>query len=520
MATGFFSGRVLLLRWPALMSLSYFGSTSLRHRPCLKMPHAEVVSMRKLSLLTASVCLAVSSQAAVAVDGTRPFNLTAGAPQIAAPAEEMLDAQVRQFGFEPDNEAGQVTKRWLIQIATDPAWRKVMASSSDKPGDNGSVMNRLGAALSARERETLLRLLLRVMSGLRPEQCSKMHGGDGPPVGANVLSAKQLNALLTLLNTAVQRTAHTEGPTESYSIAQALNADSTVEMLSEAELRKNKEITASEMQDTPAIFEGKHACIAALATIRSILEAPEPTRTVATWDFLSSPWHGLASQHVLQTAEHYANSEFGLNRLPTQLASRLPAPGSRPVGFRSVVVEGEWENPSHPQFEGRYRKTYWNLHNSGAVATFLSRADADKEVVWGYFQTEFGFAGLRDQEVGTGVRILPPQVFPASQFSMASETHFVPEPNSSFRIPATQPSTEGVRDYRCESYGKYPASKVFRDLKGDAVDVSCQAVSGTGATKYQIREAYLFDYSISVRLFEVDKDGLTMSRIRSVTVTQ
>jgi hypothetical protein len=141
------------------------------------MPRAEVVSMSKLSLLTASVCLLVSSQAAVAVDRTRPFTVTTGAPQIAAPAEEMLDAQVRQFGFEPNSEAGQVTRRWLLQIATDPAWRKVMASSSGKPGDNGSVMNRLGAALSPRERETLLRLVLSVMSGLRPAQCSKMHGG-------------------------------------------------------------------------------------------------------------------------------------------------------------------------------------------------------------------------------------------------------------------------------------------------------------------------------------------------------
>ena len=61
---------------------------------------------------------------------------------------------------------------------------------------------------------------------------------------------------------------------------------------------------------------------------------------------------------------------------------------------------------------------------------------------------------------------------------------------------------------------------MFRDLKGDAVDVSCQAVTGTGVTKYQVREAYLYDYSISVRLFEIDKDGLTMSRIRNVAVTQ
>ncbi|AXL53313.1 hypothetical protein DSC91_006682 [Paraburkholderia caffeinilytica] len=478
--------------------------------------------MRRILFLVAGGCLLLSNQVALALDGAQQNTSAPAAPQIAAPPEAMLDAQVSKLGFEPNSEAGKVARKWVVQIATDPDWSKVMAPPSGQPGDSSrnGITNRFGANLSPHERETLLRLFLGVVSGLKPEQCERMFGGEGPPVGSNPLSAKQLGELLTLLNSAVKKGAHGDAPRESYSIAQALDADSTAEMRTEAELRKSRDITASEMQDIPAILKGKHACIAASAMFRSLLALPEPVRTVATWDFLSSPWHGTASQHVLQTAEHYANSEFGLDKLPTQLASRLPAAGSRPLSFRSAVVEGEWENPSHPQFDGRYRKTYWNLRNSGAVATFLSRADADKEIVWGHFQTEFGFAGLRGQEVGTGIRILPPQVFPASQFSMANESNFVPQPNSSFRIPATQPSTEDVRDYQCETYGKYPASRVFRDLTGDAVDVSCQAVSSTGASKYQIREAYLYDYSISVRLFEIDKDGLTFSRIRNVTVTQ
>ena len=479
--------------------------------------------MRILPYLAVGVCALLSNQAALAVDGASSYTFTPATPQVVTPPEAMLDAQVRNLGFEPNSDAGKLAKKWVVQIATDPDWKSVMAHASGRPGDkssNDGGMSGFGANLSPQEREALLRLFLGVVSGLKPEQCERMFGGEGPPVGSNILSARQLYALMTLLNSAVKRSAHSDAPKESYSIAQALDADGALEMHLEAMLRKNKEISASEMEDMPAILKGKHACIAASAMLRSFLEAPEPTRTVATWDFLSSPWHGTASQHVLQTAEHYANSEFDLNKLPAQLASRLPAAGSRPLGFRSVVVEGDWENRSRPEFDARYRKTYWNLHNSGAVATFLSRADADKELVWGFFQTEFGFAGLRVQEVGTGIRILPPEVFPASQFSMASESNFVPQPNSSFRIPATQPSIEDVRDYQCETYGKYPASKVFPDLKGDAVDVSCQAVSGTGSTKHQIREAYLVDYSISVRLFEIDKDGLTMSRIRSVTVTQ
>jgi hypothetical protein len=115
---------------------------------------------------------------------------------------------------------------------------------------------------------------------------------------------------------------------------------------------------------------------------------------------------------------------------------------------------------------------------------------------------------------------LPPAVFPASDFAEVSESNFVPQPHRSFRLPVTQPSTDHVRNAECETYGKYPASTVAPNLTGDAVDVSCQAISNTGAMKYQVREAYLYDYSISVRLFEIDKYGLTVSRIRNVTVTQ
>ena len=435
----------------------------------------------------------------------------------------MLDAEVRKLGFEPSSDAGTVAKRWLVQTLTDPDWRKILAPTSRPSGNspaNNNPATSLGATLSPHERETVLRIFLAAVSGLQPEQCGQMAGQRGTSVPPNILSAKQLDALLTLLNSAVKRSARGGVPKESYSVAQALDADSTVEKRTEAELRENKEITASEMQDMPAISKGKHACIAASTVFRSMLEVPEPDRTVASWDFLSSPWHGTATQHVLQTAEQYAMSEFGLDKLPAQIAARLPAADSRPLAFRTVVVQGEWENRSHPEYDGRYRKTYWNLHNSGAVATFLSRDDADAEVVWGYFQTEFGFAGLKDQEIGTGIRILPPKAFPVSQFSTVSESNFVPQPNGSFRIPATQPSTDHVRDYQCETYGRYPASNVFRDLKGDAVDVSCRAVSDTGSTEYQVREAFLYDYGISVRLFEIDSYGLTLSSIRNVTVTR
>lgn len=43
---------------------------------------------------------------------------------------------------------------------------------------------------------------------------------------------------------------------------------------------------------------------------------------------LSSPWHHTAVQHVLDTAEKYAASEFDLEKLPHQLLTRLPAAGS------------------------------------------------------------------------------------------------------------------------------------------------------------------------------------------------
>lgn len=139
---------------------------------------------------------------------------------------------------------------------------------------------------------------------------------------------------------------------------------------------------------------------------------------------------------------------------------------------------------------------------------------------YGRFVTEFGFVELREQEVGSTIRILPPEVFPALQSSMVNGDGFVVKPNASFIVPATQPSADHVRDYRCETYGKYPASRVFPALTGDAVDVSCQSSSDDGIANSQVREAYLYDYNISVRLLDIDDDGLTVSRVRNVTIVR
>lgn len=87
-------------------------------------------------------------------------------------------------------------------------------------------------------------------------------------------------------------------------------------------------------------------------------------------------------------------------------------------------------------------------------------------------------------------------------------------------MPETQPSADHVRDYQCETYGKYPASQVFPGLTGEAVDVSCRSSSDSGISKFQVREAYLYDYKISVRLLDIDDDGLIVSRIRNVTLSR
>ena len=53
----------------------------------------------------------------------------------------------------------------------------------------------------------------------------------------------------------------------------------------------------------------------------------------------------------------------------------------------------------------------------------------------------------------------------------------------------------------------------------EAVVTSLEAYT-VAQRKAEKNDSYLYDYSISVRLFEIDKDGLTMSRIRNVAVTQ
>lgn len=45
-------------------------------------------------------------------------------------------------------------------------------------------------------------------------------------------------------------------------------------------------------------------------------------------------------------------------------------------------------------------------------------------------------------------------------------------------------------------------------------------ITDSGISKFQVREAYLYDYKISVRLLDIDDDGLIVSRIRNVTLSR
>lgn len=137
----------------------------------------------------------------------------------------------------------------------------------------------------------------------------------------------------------------------------------------------------------------------------------------------------------------------------------------------------------------------------------------------GYLSTEYGYQSIRAQPISGSVRYPAPRLLAPDAYPILDNGGPIPEPNSVYLSPPLQRDSGAVQGSRCESFEKYPASQVFKDFTGDAVDVSCKSMSDKAVT-YQNREAYLYDYGISVRLFEINEDGLSVSRIREVSITR
>ncbi|MFM0738222.1 hypothetical protein PQQ51_13350 [Paraburkholderia xenovorans] len=433
---------------------------------------------------------------------------------------EVIAKAVAGMGLDPDSEKGQIAGRWFEHSVADPDWRAMLyqnggldlKASGDTPTYSG------GARLGPEDRLKVIRLITGFASTLTPSECEALFTSrKGDDKLLKQLSAKQLDDMMKTFDVFIQTTAHAHSEPESYSIDQLLEAGSDIEARTEAAL-KREHLDTDPPSDTDAPGKSHdQSCKQMLTTFRTLQDAPDPTRRIVTWDLLSSPWAGTVFTHVLRTPDAFVASHFDLNRLPADMQQHLPAPGSRPLGYTKIVIEGDWENSTAEEKRTPYEETYWNLSDTGLVNRFT--LGHPEKPSFGYFSTEYGYKSIRGQRISGGEAYAAPKLLAPSTYRMLDDGGVIPQPNRVYLSPRLQPVAQGVHDAQCESLGKYPASQVFKDFTGDAVDVNCKSVNDNGVT-YQNREAYLYDYGISVSLFEIDKDGLSVSRIRKVTITR
>lgn len=477
----------------------------------------------KIRTLTAIVfCLLAYSTTPSAE--TRPSGYafaTAPTPAVTLPPT-VVDSMVKAMGLEPDSEAGRVATRWFKHAFSDPDLREPLRSLLESKTTPTSDTSRfpLGMSFSADQRVHFIRSVLHFLSSLTSRQCATFSKGQGYTTKAiSQLSPVQLDEMFGLIEWTLKTSVQSHTQHESYTTEQLLDADNAVEMHAEAAVAKQHSIEPALLQDPPALLASRHACGVVTTMLKTLLQTAEPTRSIATWDLLSSPWAGFIFQHLLRNPDQYIDQHFDVSALPPHLVEHLPAAGSRPLGYKRIVVDADWENRSTPSVNGRYQKTYWNLHDTGVVATASRGLDDVGNPTSGSFATEYGEFALTDQTIGSGYRVVPPSRFPSSDYPTLDGGGPIPQPNSKYREPVPQPSRERLREIRCETFEKYPASTIEKDLTGDAVDVSCQAIWDKGV-KYESRDSYLYDYNISIRRFEIDSDGLSVLRIRNITVTR
>ena len=412
--------------------------------------------------------------------------------------------------------------RWLNYVDHDPDWRSLYnaAAVNDENHSSPINFNLPFESMSKEQRLGYLKIMSQLFSQMTAAQCAGIFQPSSDfRLQLPRMSTFQLEQFLSLINATVRTAVHPIQPVEHYSTEQLLEADSYMETTLTDLLLRQKKFHDWAKQDlknqAPPL---NSTCQVTNLIFKAIRGAPEPYRSEATWDLLSnahSDHDADTLDSVVRHAEQYALETFDTPSLPTTIREQLPVNDSRPLPFKELLIQGNWinrtsQNPSTP-----YLTINLNTRNNGILVQILRSMDGLHAYKWVTFATNLGYQTLKHQVVGTGSRVHPPTLVPISMPLLLANA--VPQPNSHYELPETQPSPNHIKFDRCETEEAFPASRIFPTLSGKAVEISCQAVTDKG-TGSQWRDAYLYDYGIAVMLFSIDDDGLTTAEINSVTV--
>lgn len=418
-----------------------------------------------------------------------------------------------RVGIDPDSVNSKAVLSWAGGLMNDPAWR-ALVTQPDGLGGNPFDLHQFTLAPAARLQ------MIKDIAILAPYLPADTLNGGKPTLAEyraffNSLSPEGLGALENMLDVLVKQH-NTMDPAEHYSTAELLEMDSAFEQAADAAWTKRK-LGATDGKTNSVNSQQ----IQLLANV--VADLPEPLRTRTSWAFFRTIGAGGQSlgsttAGVLANPDPYLAETFDDHSLPASMRARLPADGSRPLGFKRLTVEGSWVDAKHPDSPRPYRAVYLNLHDNGVVdEAFEPLADDAGKPGTGPadFTMNYGLVTLRSQRVGYGADLKPvAQVLDASTVDIGSR---VPAQGEQVEFPAEQPSADGIKSIRCRVGKTREASSVFPILHGKAIELSCTQVAQHGADSYE-QGVWLSDYGITVVTSATD-DGESRFDIKSVSIS-
>lgn len=223
----------------------------------------------------------------------------------------------------------------------------------------------------------------------------------------------------------------------------------------------------------------------------------------------------------MQQAESFARSRYSLGALPPALVAQLPPRGTSPLGFRRLQIDSDYvtlgESDSRLM---KSQQTYWNFDDNGVVSSHSIWLMGTTRVLSTSYSVDLGVLPLRFQaknylERGSAPRVreMRPATYPdVRRFSTPLE------PAVAIEIPAVLPDPEEVERYRCTSASLYPARRLHANFDGDAINLSCDAMTANGNVKYSFIDAYLYAYQVTFRLSQLQDGVKQIGRVRRAVV--
>lgn len=227
---------------------------------------------------------------------------------------------------------------------------------------------------------------------------------------------------------------------------------------------------------------------------------------------------------MLDDSEGYSVRYFSLNMLSPAARASLAAPGTEPLGFKRLTAKGEVlvSDTNAPASHRHivFEHTLINDGNDGMVRAIERRSVDGLPLLIDYWSSYRGVAMLSVQ------RGLPARNLAAPIMSVRSVSTWKSMANMQEHTTYDYVANYGYGDplrsslkleRRCMSGTFHDAGKIAPGLTGQAIDLTCDDINGSGAKSAQSDFVWLRQYGVALVTKLTTLNGITSFKYDSVT---